>query len=90
MEGAEFFKAALETTEEGTGELVALPSGVSYVDKKVGVGSASLNTRDFVGFNLTISADGEELLDSKKEGKPFAIVYGKKPYDNINNEGCVN
>ena len=48
VEGGEILKALLERDVEGSDEVVKLPSGLSYVDTRIG-GGAKTQEGDFVG-----------------------------------------
>lgn len=85
VEGSEIIKAVVEEQQdEGDGVRVDLPSGVSYVDLKVGRGS-SPHTGDFVGVSLKVTdSSGAVLFDSKGPGgRPLAFTYGKRPYASV-------
>ena len=51
VEGGEILKALLERDVEGSDEVVKLPSGLSYVDTRIG-GGAKPKRGDFVGVHL--------------------------------------
>lgn len=76
-EGYEIVRALLERDQDGSEELVELPSGLAYRDYKVG-GGPSPRKGDFVGVNLSIQVDGETVFDSKAKGsKPVAFTFGR-------------
>jgi len=80
-EGYEIVKKLLEREYEGDGELVELPSGLTYRDQKVG-GGPNPRVGDFVGAHFQVSVNGEEVLDTYRS-KPIAFTYGKKPYASV-------
>jgi len=80
VEGWEIVKAVLETEEEGAGELVQLPSGLSYREIKVGGGSNAPKNGDFVGVSLMVKEGDNVLIDTKKTGRPLAFTFGKRPF----------
>ena len=72
--------ALLERDSEGSGETVATPSGLTYVDARVGGGVAA-KKGDFVGVHLLIEdlVTGAVYLDTKANKKPVAFIFQKKP-----------
>lgn len=60
--------------------MVVLPSGLRYVDERVG-GGALPKKGDFVGVNLKIedAGSGKLFLDTKVNGRPIAFIYMKRP-----------
>lgn len=80
VEGGEILKALLERDVEGSDEVVKLPSGLSYVDTRIG-GGAKPKRGDFVGVHLKIvNADTREvILDTRAKGRPVAFIFMKKP-----------
>lgn len=59
---------------------MVLPSGLSYVDERVG-GGVSPKKGDFVGVHLKIVAEdtGNVILDTKVKGRPIAFIFMKRP-----------
>lgn len=80
VEGREIVGALLERDSEGSGETVATPSGLTYVDARVGGGVAA-KKGDFVGVHLLVEdlETGVVYLDTKANKKPIAFIFGKKP-----------
>lgn len=70
----------LERDSQGSGETVVLPSGLSYVDERVGGGDLP-KKGDFVGVHLTIvsAGTGNVILDTKAKGRPVAFIFMKRP-----------
>jgi hypothetical protein len=85
VEGSEIFKAAFEEQQdEGDGAMIELPSGVKYIDLKLGRGN-SPKPGDFVGVSLkVIDSSGSVLFDSKGPGgRPLGFTFGKRPYASV-------
>ena len=80
VEGREIVGALLERDSDGSGETVATPSGLTYVDARVGGGVAA-KKGDFVGVHLLIEdlVTGAVYLDTKANKKPVAFIFQKKP-----------
>uniref|UniRef100_A0A7S0T4T9 peptidylprolyl isomerase n=1 Tax=Mantoniella antarctica TaxID=81844 RepID=A0A7S0T4T9_9CHLO len=80
VEGGEILKALLERDTQGSGETVVLPSGLSYVDERVG-GGTSPKKGDFVGVHLkmVVVNSGDMILDTKATGRPIAFIFMKRP-----------
>ena len=70
----------LERDTQGSGEMVVLPSGLSYVDERVGGGPVA-KKGDFVGVHLKIvvAHTGNLILDTKAKGRPIAFIFMKRP-----------
>ena len=80
VEGREIVGALLERDSDGSGETVTTPSGLTYVDARVGGGVAA-KKGDFVGVHLLIEdlVTGAVYLDTKANKKPVAFIFQKKP-----------
>ena len=80
VEGREIVGALLERDSDGSGETVTTPSGLTYVDARVG-GGVGAQKGDFVGVHLLIEdlETGVVYLDTKANKKPIAFIFGKKP-----------
>jgi hypothetical protein len=83
VEGGEIIKALLERDVEVSGEEYAVEGnehGLRAQDSRIGGGS-SPKRGDFVGVNVTITdaVDGTEYLNTKKNRRPIAFTFEKKP-----------
>eukprot|EP00667_Euglena_gracilis_P015296 EG_transcript_15908 len=81
VEGNEILQALLEPPpQEGSGETITLPSGLQYVDVKVGGGRTEPQPGYLVGAKFKVAtADGDLVYDSEG-AKPLAFKYGERPF----------
>ena len=83
VEGGEIVKALLERDSEGSNETFDLDAGIDGLtasDSRIG-GGVSPKKGDFVGLNLVVTdkEDGTEYINTKKNRRPIAFTYEKKP-----------
>jgi hypothetical protein len=82
-EGSEILKSLTGTgPQPGSGEVVELPDGLSYVDLLIGTAGETLLPGKLVGFHAIVSV-GDTLLFDTHADKPIAYTYGKRPYPNL-------
>jgi FKBP-type peptidyl-prolyl cis-trans isomerase len=79
-------KTRLEVAAEASGARdvagaapVTLPSGVTYVEERVGGGQAPAKGM-LVVLNFVGRADGAVFEDTRTRGKPIVYVYGTRPF----------
>ena len=83
VEGGEIVKALLERDSEGSNETFDLDAsidGLTASDSRIG-GGVSPKKGDFVGLNIVVTdkEDGTEYINTKKNRRPIAFTYEKKP-----------
>jgi hypothetical protein len=82
-EGREILKSLTATGPvAGSGEVVELADGLTYVDEVVGTQGDAILPGVIVGFHAIVSVGDKQLFDTHGD-KPIAYTYGKRPYPNL-------
>mmetsp|Transcript_17333 Transcript_17333/g.44834 ORF Transcript_17333/g.44834 Transcript_17333/m.44834 type:complete len:257 (-) Transcript_17333:121-891(-) len=82
-EGSEIVKSFMATGPiAGTGEVVDLGAGLTYVDELVGTQGDSVLPGNIVGFHAVVSIGDTQIFDTHSD-KPVAYTFGKKPYPSL-------
>ncbi|KAG8461115.1 hypothetical protein KFE25_003684 [Diacronema lutheri] len=82
-EGREIYNSFTATgPTPGSGEVVTLGDGLSYVDLLVGTQGSSVLPGNIVGFHAVVTV-GDKLLFDTHVDKPVAYTYGKRPYPSL-------